>query len=309
MQYAELTDPFLRAEGIARGVSQHVLDGPAFEEPFRGVRVSAAQPVTLHTRAAAALLLTQGGLVSHHTAAELWGGVVPRHSETHITVHKPGLRPRRAGLSAHVFRQPREATRLKKLPITTPAQTFVDMVAMLDLVDLVVLGDSLVRTQLVSPDGLVGAIDVGAPRPRRRGLQGARLVRSGVESPMETRARLLLALAGLPDPQINREVTIAGRTYRLDMSYPHYRLAIEYDGRQHATSTQQWQRDIIRREDLDGATWRLMILRSEDVFDYPLQAVERIVEAMLGVGMPIKAPSQAALTRVDRHFPGRGRRS
>lgn len=309
MQYAELTEPFLRAEAISRGMPQHVLDGPAFAVPFRGVRVSAAQPVTLHTRAAAALLLTQGGVVSHHTAAELWGGVVPRHSETHITVHKPSLRPRRAGLSAHVFRQPRDATRLKKLPITTPAQTFVDLVAMLDLVDLVVLGDSLVGAQLVSPDRLVSAIHLGVPRPRGRAQEAARLVRSGVESPMETRARLLIALAGLPEPEINREIKIAGRTYRLDMSYRHYRLAIEYDGRQHATSTQQWQRDVTRREDLDGARWRLMILRSEDVFDYPLQAVDRIAAAMLGAGMPIGPPGQAALTRVNRHFPGRHRRN
>ncbi|CAN5378935.1 DUF559 domain-containing protein [soil metagenome] len=308
MDYAELTGPFLRTKGLGNGIPQHILDGPAFAAPFRGVRVSAAQPVSVHTRAAAALLLTESGVVSHHTAAELWGAVVPRHSDTHVTVHKPIHRPRRPGLSAHVFRQPRDTTWLRGLPITTPAQTFCDLAAALDVVDLVVAGDSLVHAGLVSPGQLVSAVNMYAARPKLRAKQAAELVRLGVESPMETRSRLLIVLAGLPEPQINSEVTLDDRTYRLDMSYPHYRLAFEYDGRQHATSSHQWQRDITRREDLDRWAWRLMILRSEDIFKRPLQALERIVDAMRAAGMPIDSLEQEALTRVDRHFPGTGRR-
>lgn len=305
MQYAELSDPFLRTQGLADGIPQHLLDGAAFAAPFRGTRVSASQPLTIRTRAAAALLLTNSAVVSHHTAAELWGGVVPRHADTHITVPKPAYRPQRPGLSAHVFRQPRETTRLQGLPITTPIQTLCDLVAMLGVVDLVILGDSLAQAGLLSPGQLLSSLEAAAARPRRRAHQAAQLVRSGVESPMESRARLLMVLAGLPEPEINREIVLDGRTYRLDMAYPQYRLAVEYDGRQHASSTHQWHHDLTRREDLDRWRWRLVVLRSDDIFVRPLETLERIMEAMRAVGMPVTAPHQNALTQVDRHFRGR----
>ena len=74
----------------------------------------------------------------------------------------------------------------------------------------------------------------------------------GVDSGMETRLRLLLVLAGLPEPQVNVILRQPDGSWsmRLDLSYPHLELIVEYDGRQHADSTQQWKRDSRRREEL-----------------------------------------------------------
>jgi hypothetical protein len=68
----------------------------------------------------------------------------------------------------------------------------------LTLVDLVILGDSIVRRRLSS----VSRLKQAATRCSRA-REAARYVRRGVDSPMETRLRMLLVLASLPEPQAN----------------------------------------------------------------------------------------------------------
>jgi hypothetical protein len=41
---------------------------------------------------------------------------------------------------------------------------------------------------------------------------------------------------------------------------------VEYDGRKHADSTEQWERDIYRREELDRKDYRLLIVTSRGVY-------------------------------------------
>lgn len=108
--------------------------------------------------------------------------------------------------------------------------TFLDLVGHLGLVDLVILGDSLVRRRLVTPDQLVRAAQ-GLTEFRRHALDAADLVRAGVDSPMETRLRLLMVLAGLPEPEVN---IVLRNEYgdvvrRSDMGFRSSRLALEYD--------------------------------------------------------------------------------
>jgi len=116
-----------------------------------------------------------------------------------------------------------------------------------------------------------------APRP---------LAREGVDSPQETRIRLLLVLAGLPEPRLN--LIIRGRDgswhRRYDLVYEHLRLIVEYDGRQHAGDSRQWLTDIYRREELDQMRWRLVIVTSEGIYSEPLRTLERIRNALLARG-------------------------
>jgi hypothetical protein len=107
-----------------------------------------------------------------------------------------------------------------------------------------------------------------------------------VDSPQETRLRLLLVLAGLPEPRVN--LIIRGRDgawrRRYDMAYEHVRLIIEYDGRQHAEDTSQWMSDIYRREELDQIRWRLVVVTSEGIYRDPLRTLERVRDALLDCG-------------------------
>jgi very-short-patch-repair endonuclease len=68
----------------------------------------------------------------------------------------------------------------------------------------------------------------------------------------------MLVLAGFPEPETNQNVLddAGGWIARPDLVYRLLKLALEYDGRQHAEDSRQWAKDIRRRELLDAAGWR-----------------------------------------------------
>jgi hypothetical protein len=84
---------------------------------------------------------------------------------------------------------------------------------------------------------------------------------------METRMRLLIVLAGLPEPQVNFILRVANGKWRwrFDLCYPEYKLINEYDGRHHAFDTEQWMHDLERREWLDQDGWRIVVVVSEEL--------------------------------------------
>jgi hypothetical protein len=254
-------------------------------------------------RARAALLLApEGAVVARHTAAALWGGVVPASPDIQLVI-PPGSRLRVSGVDARVRRQ-HETVQHGGLPLTCATQTFLDLAGDLDLVDLVVLGDSLVRSGVATLDDLVAAAAAYRGRRARAARRAAGYVRQGVDSPMESRLRMLLVLAGLPEPVVNhalRDETTGRVRYRLDLSYPKWRIAIEYDGRQHAENTAQWRWDVQRREDLDADGWRLVVVLSGDLYRSPARTLERIVTAARAQGVSLR------LRRDEwrRYFPQR----
>ncbi len=87
--------------------------------------------------------------------------------------------------------------------VSAPAQLFVELASSLSLVDAVVAGDAMVRLELVSLSELARTAPVCVAKHSRTARRVVRYVREGVDSPMETRLRLLLVLAGLPEPKVN----------------------------------------------------------------------------------------------------------
>lgn len=298
--------PFLRQVRLRAGLSKHHLDGPAYTRLFGSVRVLAAVPIDVRLRSLAATLVVPNAAISHHTAAELWRGIVPDTTLTHVTVQGRERRRARQGLVVHHARRVRTRT-FRGVLLTTPEQTFCDLAGILGLVELVILGDSMVRQQATTPADLMTAADQWQGAHRARARRAAELVRERVDSPMETRVRLMLVFAGLPEPVVNLQVGDDGVTFRLDLAWPDLRLAVEYDGRHHAEDAHQWGHDLSRREWLDGRGWRIIVLRAEDVFGTPWASITRIVEAMKPCGYDKQLGSPPAL--FAEHFPGRpGRR-
>jgi hypothetical protein len=180
----------------------------------------------------------------------------------------------------------------------------MEMATELSLVDLVVLGDSLVKAGRTTTGSLIEATLGWQGRGCRAARRAAQLVRSGVDSPMETRLRLLMVFAGLPEPVVNHiEYGARGRWQkRFDLSYPQLLLIIEYDGLQHAENKMQYSRDIERREQLDAAGWRIIVVRSKDIYVEPGATLERIVAAMRQAGA--KDVPKMLDPEWERHFPG-----
>ena len=103
---------------------------------------------------------------------------------------------------------------------------------------------------------------------------------------MESRLRMLLVLAGLPEPVVNLIVRNADGSWRrrFDLSYPALKLIIEYDGRQHAEDARQWQSDLKRREELDALGWRIIVITARDLYEDPEGVLIRVRESALSSG-------------------------
>jgi hypothetical protein len=247
------------------------------------VYVDAQVAVTPRVKAEAALLLTPDAVASHQTAFSLWtaddraGGDV-----VHVTVERDPHRvlPRVGGLRVHEVQRLDRVLR-NGLPLTPPERTFLDLAPYHDLTGLVTAGDSLVRRTEVEPERL---IEVATAAIGLRGVRLAReaaaLVRRGVDSPRESFLRLLLILAGLPEPQVGYTVTdsAGGWLAQPDLSYPEIRIAIEYDGRHHLVDARQWRQDIRRRENLEREGWLVRVVTAHDLLHMPQTVVGRIAE-------------------------------
>jgi hypothetical protein len=185
-------------------------------------------------------------------------------------------------------------------------QVFLDLAAEgIDLVDLVAVGDSLVRASAVTPDELVDAAAGWGGAGCRLARRAARWVRVGVDSVMETRLRMLLVLAGLPEPTVGHVIRREDGSWlhRIDLAYLGLLIAIEYDGRQHAENTTQWNKDIRRREDLENRGWRVIVVTAEGVYGDPEETLERVRRVLRDRGE--SAGRRRPSVEWHRCFPGR----
>ncbi len=299
--------PFSRAEARACRLPRSRLLSREFHKVCYDQYVAATVPITTRVKAQAAVNISPpGAFASHHTAAELWGAVVPHTTETHVSLPTADGRCVRRGIRSHVAWPGARAINQRGLRISSPEQCFLELAGVgVDLVDLVVAGDSLVKAKQTTPEALIAAAEAWTGRGCRRARRAAGLVRSDVDSPMESRARMLLVLAGLPEPEVN--FILRGpdgeRLRRFDMYYKKSRLLVEYDGRQHAEDDEQWVSDIYRREELDRRGDRLVVITREGIYDEPLRTLERVRAALLdrgATGLPRRFRPEW-----QRYFPGR----
>jgi hypothetical protein len=268
----------------------HELRGSRFQKVIRGVYVYAGTDLTPEVLALAALKLhPAGAFVSHHTAAEVRGVPVPTCDRVHVTVQKQESRVQRHGVACHVSCWERRIERVRGIAVSAPLDLFIELAGVLSLVELVIAGDAMVRAKLFTSHELRRFCVATKRWHSRRARRGAAYVRDGVDSPMETRLRMLLVLAGLPEPEVNHKIRDAQGWVlrRLDLSYPALLLIIEYDGRQHAEDRDQWESDIDRREELDEQQWRLIVVGSSGIFKDPERTIVRVARALRSRGVRV----------------------
>jgi hypothetical protein len=271
--------PFTLADARAIGIAPRVVRGSRFRRIFRGVyiRSDVLDTPLLRLDAARHLAATNVWAMCH-TAAAVYDVPVPDSPGTHVGLPPGCTRPRGvAGLVAHRH-STRPATRVVRgREVATPEDTFLQLAAYLDLVDLVIVGDRLVRLGWTTCPRLVDTARSSHRRCSRHARRAAALVRARVDSPMETRVRLLVLLAGLPEPATGRMAYdgAGGWIATPDLSYPAQRIAIEYDGADH-TKPRQRHRDNRRRESYEREGWRLIVVTSIDVYTFPAQLLVRV---------------------------------
>jgi very-short-patch-repair endonuclease len=279
--------PFTRARALAAGITDAMLRGPAFRRLFRGVHIRSDVVLWPTVYAEAALLLhPASAFVSHHSAAEAYRLPVPDQHETHISVIDKADRRRRDGIRHHLASPDSDVSVHNGLRVSGPTQLFVEMGRWLNLVDLVVLGDAMVKRRLVSLAALREACDNSQIRGASAAARAAAYVREGVDSPMESRLRMLLVLAGLPEPEIDvRFLRRDGSVMlRLDLAYRDHKVGVEYDGRQHRDDLDQWDRDLDRGDWFEQAGWTVVKVVARGIYRRPDQTIERVRRALAARG-------------------------
>lgn len=282
--------PFTRRAGLASGLTDDILRGPRFRRLFQGVYVAADTAMTPVLMAQAARLVTpDGSFASHQTAAAILGAPVPPTSIVHLGCERRS-RSRMRGIHLHSYAARPELWQASGVPLTAPSRTFVDLAGSLDLLDLVILGDALVEARRVDLAALRRAADaVGGGRAGRAAGDAAGFVRVGSQSPPETRLRMLLALAGLPEPQTQVPVVDPNGVlrYRFDLGWRSVKVAAEYDGRHHIVRAEQWRHDLRRREDVEDEGWRIVVVTWQDLVDTPDETLRRVTRALVGRGLRV----------------------
>lgn len=282
-------EPFLRSEALSTGWD--VARRPAgLHQVFKGVWISRETAITLRVRVLAALVLHhETAFASHQSAASLRRLPVPSSARTHISVIEQGHRTHRLDIAVHLACRESLTEKVDGIEMSEPLDLFIELAGELPLVDLVVVGDAMVKRGMFTAQELRSFCSSTSRRHVRKARRAATYVREGVDSPMETRLRMLIVLAGLPEPKVNVKIYFEdGRErFRLDLAYPGVRVLIEYDGRQHAESSAQWNSDIERREELEVEGWTVIVVTSDGIYKHPEKTVVRVARALRRRGYPV----------------------
>lgn len=258
-----------RSQGRGSGLSDAAIDWRiavgrwlAFR---RGVHTIAGVPPSERQAAMAACLAAglDAVLVSHLTAARLWGLALPRPDRIDLLgapVRLTGVRSHQSSTVVAVDR-----AHLGAIPLTSPARTLVDSSATVAPERLGSVVDDALRRGLVKLEDLRACHEQVDTGPGRRSTLAMREVlrkRQPGYSPGDSDRELdivrLLAGTDLPAPVLGHRVRIGRRTYKLDVAWPEVMRAIEFDGWDtHRTYTAfHGDRQRIRR--LVAAGWTIL---------------------------------------------------
>jgi Protein of unknown function (DUF559) len=153
--------------------------------------------------------------------------------------------------------------------VTSPLRTAADLLCQLPRGQALAAADALMRAHGFSVTDLRRLL---VRYYRRRGVIQARnlapLVDGRSESAGESWTRLAIIDQGLSIPELQFWINIDGRpTYRLDLAYPHARIAIEYDGVAHHSNPVDRARDEGRRAWLRAHGWRVIVVTKDSFSD------------------------------------------
>lgn len=274
--------PFTLREGLNAGLTPDQLRTSAWKHLsfnwycWAGLRVTEEMRLsTIHAG------LPQGAAFSGLTAARLHGlDLAPPRRPEVIVPRELEIADRSQATVRRVDLHPTDITFSRGLPVTSQLRTAFDLGGRLPLVEGVVAIDLALHAGLIDLDEFAGYVAGHAGRP---GVVRARQVLTHAEpkteSPMESRLRMLLVLAGLPRPeaQVDLVTPEGGFAGRADLFYPQARVAVEFDGENHRDRLVSDNRRQNRIADL-GVT--LLRYTTPDLTERPTAIVAEVSAAL-----------------------------
>jgi very-short-patch-repair endonuclease len=247
---------------------------------YRGVYAVGHTNLSLRGRCLAAVLSCgPQALLSHHSAAWLWG--LASWSPIPLSVTVPGSRAARSSIRLRRARGLVDEDRdeIDRIPVTAVPRTALDLAAALrnrQLLRLLERAEELCLFDLPRFDDLLA---------RSRGHPGAGRLRGALasyrsppfsRSELERRFRELVLVAGLPRPRTG--FVEAG--YELDVYWPEERFAVELDTYETHGSQQAFERDRERQEDLKLHGVEMVRITGRRLDREPKQVVERVARLL-----------------------------
>lgn len=290
-----------RRQLLVAGVPQHVVDyrvGKRRLHPvYPGVYRLGPVRARFSREMAAVLACGDGAVVSHGSAATLWGlrpdpgpGRAParerrgggggRAQIVDVSI-RHGCRSPGPGVRVHRIAtlESAEITTTHGIPVTAPPRTILDVGAYCGVRELERMVATAERRGLASRRQIAALV---ARFPRRRGTRalrsllaqeaGAGFVRSEAESLLQA----LVRKAGLESPRTN--VVVHG--YEVDSLWPQARLVVEIDGFAFHSSRAAFERDRDRDSALTGAGYRVIRVTWRQLKAAPEVFLVRLAQAL-----------------------------
>lgn len=225
---------------------------------------------------AAVLGAGPGVVLSHRSAAALWGLLPPWRIDVEVT-RSTRARPR-SGVRIHQSPlEDDEVSAVDGIPLTSLSRTLIDLASVSSRQQAEqAFNEAEVRrlTDRISVPELL------ARHPRRKGtrmvnaiLQSNDHLRGVTKKELERRFKALLGSTDLPTPRHNADVAVGGRFYEVDCLWGEQRLIVELDGRAVHGTERAFEGD--RRKDrlLIADGWRVTRVTWRQLRDEPSAVV------------------------------------
>lgn len=206
-QHGVITSAQLAEAGVSRSAAVRRARAGLLHRVHQGVYAVGHAALSHHGRWTAAVLACgEGAVLSHISAAQLWGLLPARGGPIHVTIATASGRRRRKGLRIH--RSPllphTATTRLDGIAVTTVARTLADL------------------RRTAAPHVYRRAVR----QAEYRGLDLGDTPTDGTRSDLERTFLALCRRHRIPEPDVNAKVG----PYTVDFLWPEHRLIVETDG-------------------------------------------------------------------------------
>ncbi len=274
-QHGVVSRAQLEAIGLGRGAIQNRLARGLLHRLHQGVYAVGHRRLTGDGASMAAVLAAgPGAVLSHRSAAALWGIRNTDRAAVEVIVPRACRRP-----GIHVHRatvRPDEFTRERGIPVTNPARTLLDLAEVLTPQQLErAINEAEIR-RLASPLPLAALV---ARHPHRRGTNALRRIleqrtlgETVTRSVLEERFLALIDANGFPRPKMNEPLG----PYRPDALWPDERLVVELDSYPIHTTRQAFESDRKRDRELTLAGYRVVRITWRQLRDEPANIADEL---------------------------------
>jgi very-short-patch-repair endonuclease len=271
----------LRALGLTPGEIRQLVRVGALHRRHRGVYIVGHLALAPRAREAAALLACgRGSVISHRSAAYLWGLLDQPPPEIEVIVVGRRCRAQKGLRIRHLATLTSSDIRRKEgIRLNSPARAIVDLAAEASGLELERLIAEARARRLLRTGELEAALERAGKQKgvaRLRSLLRSQAGRAMTRSETERRCRRLLAAAGLPQPKTNRRV--AG--CEVDFLWPAHRVVLEVDTITFHGHARAFEWDRRKTMLLEDAGYHVIRVTRRQLEEEPYWVVAHIARAL-----------------------------